>query len=195
MEMAIEAKPKLITLPRWSFHLALALMLGLFLVLNFVSLGDRMPFIEFTLDDSYITYRYSENLAQGHGPVWNIGEDPVEGYTSFLWMLLNSGFIKAGVSPEVGSKLFSLLSATGLMLILALIRYGKLGGGDVKLAGMMGAFLGPQASMMGLFFSAVAGLVVAIVLTSTGRLKKEDEVPYSPFLLIGCVLSVFFLFR
>jgi arabinofuranosyltransferase len=39
------------------------------------------------LDDAFITFRYSLNLATGAGPVYNVGE-AVEGYTSFLWMLL-----------------------------------------------------------------------------------------------------------
>ena len=39
------------------------------------------------LDDAYITFRYSQHFAQGMGAVYNVGER-VEGYTSFLWMLL-----------------------------------------------------------------------------------------------------------
>ena len=38
------------------------------------------------VDDTYIFLRYAENLAQGHGPVFNVGER-VEGYTSPLWLL------------------------------------------------------------------------------------------------------------
>jgi arabinofuranosyltransferase len=41
----------------------------------------------FVQDDAFITFRYSQNWWLGHGPVWNPGE-AVEGYTSFLWMLL-----------------------------------------------------------------------------------------------------------
>ena len=41
------------------------------------------------LDDAYITFRYSQHFAQGMGAVYNIGER-VEGYTSFLWMLLSA---------------------------------------------------------------------------------------------------------
>lgn len=41
----------------------------------------------FTPDDAYITFRYSQHLAEGMGPVYNSGE-AVEGYTNFLWMLL-----------------------------------------------------------------------------------------------------------
>ncbi len=41
-------------------------------------------------DDSYIAFRYSENWAAGHGPVWNIGENPVEGFTSFAWVAIGA---------------------------------------------------------------------------------------------------------
>jgi len=40
----------------------------------------------FTVDDSYITFRYARNWAEGFGPVFNRGESPTEGYTTFLWM-------------------------------------------------------------------------------------------------------------
>ena len=36
-----------------------------------------LPFAPFALDDAFITYRYSENLARGEGIRWNPGEDPV----------------------------------------------------------------------------------------------------------------------
>lgn len=38
-------------------------------------------------EDAFITFRYSENLARGAGPVFNEGER-VEGYSNFLWMVL-----------------------------------------------------------------------------------------------------------
>ena len=39
-------------------------------------------------EDAYILYRYSENLADGHGVVWNVGESPTDGSTDFLWMVI-----------------------------------------------------------------------------------------------------------
>lgn len=41
-------------------------------------------------DDAMIGMRYAENLARGHGLVWNPGER-VEGYTNFLWILAMTG--------------------------------------------------------------------------------------------------------
>ena len=39
----------------------------------------------YTVDDSYITYRYARNTALGHGAVFNAGEK-VEGYSSPGWI-------------------------------------------------------------------------------------------------------------
>jgi hypothetical protein len=42
-----------------------------------------------TVDDAFITFRYSSNLAHFGAPVWNVGDaHPAEGYTSFVWMVL-----------------------------------------------------------------------------------------------------------
>ena len=39
----------------------------------------------YACEDAYITYRYSSNMAQGNGPVFNPC-DRVEGYSNFIWM-------------------------------------------------------------------------------------------------------------
>ncbi len=44
-------------------------------------------YFELTQDDAYISFRYAENLINGNGLVFNIGER-VEGYTNFLWVIL-----------------------------------------------------------------------------------------------------------
>jgi hypothetical protein len=44
------------------------------------------------VDDTYISCRYAQNLVEGHGLVWNIGER-VEGYTNFLWTILIAAII------------------------------------------------------------------------------------------------------
>ena len=44
---------------------------------------------DFRVDDAYITFAFSKNLAAGHGPVYGYGM-VVEGYSNFLWMLLSA---------------------------------------------------------------------------------------------------------
>lgn len=66
-------------------RVALLLLLALFLAATALSLRGPYPPFE---DDSYIFLRYSRNIAAGAGPVWNVGDAPVEGYTSVLYQAL-----------------------------------------------------------------------------------------------------------
>lgn len=52
-----------------------------------LSLVAAVHFVNLTMDDAFISFRYAENLAAGNGLVFNIGER-VEGYTNFLWTVL-----------------------------------------------------------------------------------------------------------
>ncbi len=44
--------------------------------------------LRFPFDDTFISFRYAEHLASGHGLVWNIGGPHTEGYTNFLFVIL-----------------------------------------------------------------------------------------------------------
>lgn len=74
-------------------------------------------FSSFTIDDAYISFRYSENWINGDGLTWNAGDDPVEGYSNFLWVVLAGIILKLGVSIEFGIKLAGIILAL-LNLIL-----------------------------------------------------------------------------
>lgn len=83
-------------------------------------LGVRAAWF-FTIDDAYITFRYSLNLANGDGPVWNVGEDPVEGFTNFLWMVWHTPFVWLGLSLQTVAKVTSMLA--GAASLVMLVRY------------------------------------------------------------------------
>ncbi len=68
----------------------------------------------FTIDDSFISYRYARNLAHGLGLVYNAGER-IEGYTNFLFTVILAGGIKVGLDPEMLSKGIGVASAFGAL--------------------------------------------------------------------------------
>jgi len=69
----------------------------------------------FVIDDSFITMRYAQHLAEGHGIVWNVGEEPVEGFTSFLWVVvLALPHVIAPGAVEAIARGGGLLAVTGL---------------------------------------------------------------------------------
>ena len=77
------------------------------------------------LDDSYIFLRYAENIFNGYGFVWNINDPPVEGYTSFLYLvtLIIAKFLS--IDLELFAILVGIISST-LTLFLAYLIYDHL---------------------------------------------------------------------
>ncbi len=72
--------------------------------------------LDFLCDDAYITFRYAENWANGHGLVYHPGiEEPVEGYSEFLWAILLGLGAKLGIGMEALSRLVSFASGAGLV--------------------------------------------------------------------------------
>ena len=64
-----------------------------------------------------------------------------------------------------------------------------MGGGDVKLAAMIGAFVGWQRVLVAIFLAVVAGGMVGLALLLTGRKRRKDPLPFGPFLALGGLLS------
>ncbi len=62
-----------------------------------------------TTDDPFITLRYAANVVHGHGPVFNIGQPPVEGFSSPLGLLaVIVAYLIPGAHSLLMIKLFSL---------------------------------------------------------------------------------------
>ena len=67
-----------------------------------------------------------------------------------------------------------------------------MGGGDMKLLAMFGAFLGWQSIPFTIFFGSLAGSVVGLgVMLATGA-SRRLRVPFGPFLCLGATLHLFF---
>lgn len=78
------------------------------------------------IDDANITFVYARNIAQGHGFVFNVGGERVEGSTSLLWTLLCALVYKlGGAEAEVrwlGIACFAATQATFACLLASLPR-------------------------------------------------------------------------
>ena len=61
-----------------------------------------MPFVP---DDSYISFRYAENLANGNGLTYNSDDAPLEGYSNFLWIVVLSTIHWVGLSLPTAAPL------------------------------------------------------------------------------------------
>jgi len=64
----------------------------------------------------------------------------------------------------------------------------SMGGGDVKLLAMIGAFLGWQRALITFFVAPFFGLVIGIINLVS---KKDHTIPYGPFLSLGALVAMF----
>ncbi|MBI3871649.1 MAG: prepilin peptidase [candidate division Zixibacteria bacterium] len=88
-----------------------------------------------------------------------------------------------------GVALFAGIAFLGRLLF----KEESMGGGDVKLAAMLGAFLGAGKMMIVLVLSAAIGLVISLaVMLVSPRLRQERLVPFGPFLAIATLVVAFF---
>ncbi len=77
--------------------------------------------MDFTYDDSFIIYRYSDNLANGYGFSWNYDGKPEFGFTSYLHTLFVASGIKLGFDAVTFSKITTIFSGAVAMLVVGLI--------------------------------------------------------------------------
>lgn len=94
-----------------------------------------------------------------------------------------------GGEPE---RLIAAVAAGGALLLAALAYPGGMGMGDVKLAGVMGLFLGSAVAPAMLLALLAGALFGVLVLARKGaRAARKTAVPFGPFLAFGSIVAVF----
>lgn len=100
---------------------SIAQSLALFFILLLASVGLYYGWrlFWFLTDDAFIAFRYVSNSILGFGYTWNLPPfRPVEGYTSFLWVvLLDIVWRATGIEPPDSANTISLLFAYGITFL------------------------------------------------------------------------------
>lgn len=94
----------------------------------------------------------------------------------------------AGDWARMGSTLGGAAALFGFYLLVALVYPRGIGGGDVKLAPVLGAALGFVswgALMVGAFAGFLLGALSGLVLIGLGRATRRTALPFGPFMLLG----------
>lgn len=73
----------------------------------------------------------------------------------------------------------------------ALLKREAMGGGDVKFAMLMGAFLGPLKATGAFFLAVVVGTLILLPMLLIRRKTGKDQVPFGCFLALSTVITVF----
>jgi len=92
-------------------------------------------------------------------------------------------WIACGLPLWPGMAVQLLVGLLVFVLFAALFAFGMMGGGDVKLAGAMGTWLGPGYLFLSYFLLAVvAGAVVGVIAMVLRARGRRDYIPFGPML-------------
>ncbi len=109
------------------------------------------------------------------------------------------GLIFSLVSPALSwqDSLIGLLVGGGVLYAIALFYFlwrkqEGMGGGDIKLLAMVGAFLGWQALPFVIFASSLSGSIIGILVMITQGKGAKTRIPFGPFLSLAALGYLFF---
>lgn len=106
---------------------------------------------------------------------------------------LAAAFLPGGIG--IKSAAIGLFVGGGSLYLIALLgewlfKKEAMGGGDIKMAAMLGAFLGWQKVLLVFLSSAVIGLIVSVaIMAVSSKLRQTRVIPFGPFLAIAAVIS------
>jgi leader peptidase (prepilin peptidase)/N-methyltransferase len=66
-----------------------------------------------------------------------------------------------------------------------------MGGGDVNLLSMIGAFLGWRLMLVSFGVAVISGAILSVGLIAAGVLTRKDRIPFGPFLALGAAVALF----
>lgn len=94
----------------------------------------------------------------------------------------------------IGERSFWFYLAGGLLgflllLALAAISKGGMGGGDIKLYAVVGVALGPLLTLQSLILASFLGTIVGGLLMLAGFVKRRQPIPFAPFIFLGALIA------
>jgi leader peptidase (prepilin peptidase)/N-methyltransferase len=95
-------------------------------------------------------------------------------------------FINSALGVFVGGGIILVIGLAGSVIF----KKEAMGGGDVKLAAMIGAFLGWRYIIISLFLGFFLGAVAGIILIMSKIKNREDVVPFGPFIVLGSFITL-----
>lgn len=106
------------------------------------------------------------------------------GAAAVMWLVLQVAGPAAWLQALAGGAF-----GFGVLFLLGVLFRGGMGMGDVKMAGVMGLYLGWPAALVALLAAFVAGGLVSLALLALGRVGRKDQIAFGPFLAAGAIAA------
>lgn len=113
-----------------------------------------------------------------------------------LFLALAGLAIVATTDLSVGNSLIGGITGFAVLYIVATIgsiamKRQAMGGGDIKLAGMLGIFVGWQGILLTIFLGSLLALMYAVMIRLHSKEEHPKDVPFGPFLATAGVVAYF----
>jgi leader peptidase (prepilin peptidase)/N-methyltransferase len=95
-------------------------------------------------------------------------------------------FINSALGVVAGGGIILIIGLAGSVIF----KKEAMGGGDVKIAAMIGAFLGWRYIIISLFLGFFLGALAGIFLIMSKIKSREDTVPFGPFIVLGSFITL-----
>ena len=109
------------------------------------------------------------------------------------------GLVSSLIIPQITflNSLIGILLGGGSLFLVAtfyqwLFKKEGMGGGDVKLLAMIGAFLGWKAVFLTIFLSSLIGSIAGMMIMILKGKDFKYAIPFGPFLSLGAVIALFY---
>lgn len=107
------------------------------------------------------------------------------------------GFVLSFIVPYISylNSILGIIVGGGIIFLIALaglaiFKKEAMGGGDVKLAAMIGAFIGWKYIIISLFIGFFIGAIAGILLILLKIKNRDDLVPFGPFIVLGSLITI-----
>lgn len=108
--------------------------------------------------------------------------------STFIYKLFQ--FLLYDISPYFLNSIIGLIASSGIFLLLFIISKGGVGGGDIKLMGVLGFILGAELSFLNMFLSFFIGAIASILLIVLKIKRRKDSIPFAPFISIAFMITI-----
>lgn len=79
-----------------------------------------------------------------------------------------------------------------ILLLIAILSKGGMGGGDIKLFFLIGLVLGTLNTLLTLFIAAVIGMIVGIIVLTARGQGRKTPIPFGPSIAVAAVIVYFY---
>ncbi|MGB5944605.1 prepilin peptidase [Paenisporosarcina sp.] len=80
----------------------------------------------------------------------------------------------------------------GLLLLIAILSKGGMGGGDIKLFAVIGLVLGIIPTLLTLFLAAFIGAIVGVIHLRRSKQGRKTPVPFGPSIALAAIIVYFY---